>query len=305
MTAMQLAGSLCALVTPFDDDGAVDLAAFERLLDGHLQAGTHGLVVAGSTGESAMLDEDEFRRLLVHAVRYVDGRVPVLAGTGTAGTAKTVRTTQLAQDCGVDAALVVTPYYVRPTQDGLYRHYLEVAEAGGLPVVLYNVPGRTGCDLLPATVARLASHPAVVGIKEAVADRQRLADLLSLRADGFVVLSGDDETACASILAGADGVISVAANVVPGLFAQLCDHARAGRSEAAQAIDAALTGLYAFLGVEPNPIPVKWLLARQGLCSPRLRLPLTELSESLHGQAESILAALTAASPSLAIRTRP
>ncbi len=294
---MKITGSLCALITPFGSDGALDEAAFVRLLDWHLRAGTHGLVVAGSTGEAAMLDESEYRRLLEIAVGHVAGRLPVLAGTGTAGTAKTVRMTRLARDCGVDAALVVTPYYVRPTQDGLYRHYLEVVEHGGLPVMLYNVPSRTGCDLLPETVARLAVRPGIVGIKEAVATPGRMVDLLALRGEEFAILSGDDDSACASMLAGADGVISVAANVVPGRFADLCDHARAGRAEPAQAIDASLTGLYRFLAAEPNPIPVKWLLSRQGLCGPELRLPLTTLSERLRAQADTILAELSAASP--------
>lgn len=297
---MRLTGSICALVTPFADDGGLDEAAFLRFLDMHLEAGTRGVVVAGSTGEAAMLDEDEYLSLLEMAVRHIGGRLPVLAGTGTSGTAKTVRLTRMARDRGVDAALVVTPYYVRPTQEGLYQHFREVAEFGGLPLLLYNVPGRTGCDLLPETVARLMQCPGIIGIKEAVAAPERMLELLRLRTEDFSVLSGDDDSACASMLAGADGVISVAANVVPGRFAELCDHARAGRREQAQAIDAGLNPLYRFLAVEPNPIPVKWLLSHQGLCRAEPRLPLTLLSGEWHARAESILAELSAASPNLA-----
>lgn len=289
---MKLTGSLCALVTPFASDGSLDEPAFRRLLALHLRAGTHGLVIAGSTGEAAMLDEDEYRRVLEIAVDVIAGRVPVLAGTGTAGTAKTIRQTRLARDCGVDAALVVTPYYVRPTQDGLRQHYLAVAEQGGLPVVLYNVPSRTGCDLKPDAVAKLAEHANIIGVKEAVADEARVEALLTLQNDGFVVLSGDDPTACAAMNAGARGVISVAANVVPALFAALCRHALAGEADAARVLDARLAPLYQMLSAEPNPIPAKWLLHRQGLIGPQPRLPLTPLSAALHAQADAVLADL-------------
>jgi 4-hydroxy-tetrahydrodipicolinate synthase len=285
-------GSICALITPFAGDGSLDESALHGLVDMHLESGSHGLVIAGSTGEAAMLDPSEYRRLLGLAVARVAGAIPVLAGTGAAGTANTIAQTRIARDCGVDAALVVTPFYVRPTQDGLYRHYIEVAEHGGLPVLLYNVPARTACDLRPETVARLAGHPGIVGIKEAVADPERLRALLALQDAGFAVLSGDDPTACAAILAGARGVISVAANVVPGAFAELCDHAAAGRAGQAGAIDDRLRPLYEILGAEPNPTPAKWLLHRRGLCGPDPRLPLLPLSAALHARAEAVLQAL-------------
>lgn len=291
-TELSLTGSLCALVTPFAGDGSLDEGALLALIDLHLAKGTRALVVAGSTGEAAMLDETEYRRLLELAVARVQGRIPVVAGTGAAGTARTLAQTRLARDCGVDAALVATPYYVRPTQEGLYRHFSQIADASGLPVVLYNVPTRTACDLQPATVERLHRHPAIIGIKEAVADPARLAALLALKHEGFAVLSGDDETACAAMIAGADGVISVAANIVPRAFAQMCDHAVGGQADAARAIDARLRDLYAVLGAEPNPIPAKWLLHRLGWMSPDPRLPLTLLSATHHARADAVLASL-------------
>jgi 4-hydroxy-tetrahydrodipicolinate synthase len=289
---LSLSGSICALVTPFAGDGSLDEAAWLRLLDWHLAEGTDALVVAGSTGEAAMLDEVEYRRLLELCVERTAGKIPVLAGTGAAGTARTLAQTRLARDAGVAAALVATPYYVRPTQEGLYRHFSTLADQADLPIVLYNVPARTACDLLPATVARLHQHPAIIGIKEAVADPSRMTELLALRHDGFRVLSGDDGTACAAMLAGADGVVSVAANIVPGAFAQLCDHAASGRAELAQAMDARLSELYAFLGAEPNPIPAKWLLYRLGRIGPEPRLPLTALSAAHHAGADEVLANL-------------
>jgi 4-hydroxy-tetrahydrodipicolinate synthase len=290
-------GSICALITPFAGDGSLDEPALCRLLDLHLEAGSHGLVIAGSTGEAAMLEPAEYRRLLTLAVARVGGAIPVLAGTGAAGTAHTIAQTRIARDCGIDAALVVTPFYVRPTQEGLYRHYNEVADHGGLPILLYNVPSRTACDLLPGTVARLAGHPGIVGIKEAVADTARLVALLAVQDAGFAVLSGDDPTACAAILAGARGVISVAANVVPGAFAELCDHAAAGRAGQAGAIDDRLRPLYEILGAEPNPTPAKWLLHRRGLCGPDPRLPLLPLSAPLRARAEAVLEALAGLAP--------
>lgn len=286
---MKLSGSLCALITPFDANGSLDEAAYLALLDFHLDAGTHGLVIAGSTGEASMLDEREFVRLLELAVGRASGRVPVLAGTGTASTTKTIRQTRLAAGCGVDAALVVTPYYVRPTQEGLQRHYVAVADQGGLPVVLYNVPGRTGCDLKPETVAALRAHPAIVAVKEAVPDPARMRALLALQTGDFAILSGDDPTACEAMLIGAAGVISVAANIVPKRFADLCDHALAGRAGPARAIDAELRSLYEVLGAEPNPTPAKWLAHKLGLCGPDPRLPLLPLSPALRSRAETVL----------------
>lgn len=275
---MRLTGSITALATPFTAYGEVDLHAWRRLLALQLDAGTQGLVVAGSTGEAATLLDAEYDLLLRTAVEFVAGRVPVLAGTGASGTAKTIEQTRRAGALGADAALVVTPPYVRPTQAGLVEHYRAIADDGALPVVLYNVPGRTGTDMLPATVEALYAHERIVAIKEAQSEPERMEALLRLRGDAFTVLSGDDGTACRAMLAGADGVISVASNVLPATFRRLCDLARAGQAENARALDGLLAPLCEFMGVEPNPIPVKALLERQGL-GQGLRLPLTSLSE--------------------------
>lgn len=297
--ALQLAGSITALVTPFRADGSVDADAWRRLLDSQIAGGTQALVVAGSTGEAAALEPGEFQALIRQAIETVAGRVPVLAGTGMSATAKTVRQTQLAAEAGADAALVVAPAYVRPTQDGMFRHFMEVAEHGGLPVVLYNVPTRTACDLLPETVARLVDHPRVVGIKEAHPDPGRMGALLALArnrdgsSDGFVVLSGDDPTATRAMLAGAHGCISVAANVVPRRFRALCDAARAGQAEAAAAAGRDLEPVFDFLGIEPNPIPVKALLAGLGAIVDHLRLPLTPLSPAHRDRSRALCGRIT------------
>ena len=276
---MNIRGSICALVTPFAEDGALDLAAFGRLIDYQLDGGTQALVVAGSTGEAHMLEHDEFDRLLTFAIKHAAGRVPVIAGTGEAGTAKTVAATRRAHALGADAALVVTPCYVRPTQEGLFRHFTAVADEGGLPVLLYNVPGRTGCDLLPGTVARLREHPAIIGIKEARSDRERILALAELVRPDFVYLSGDDASAGAAMLAGAAGTVSVVANLAPKPFRALCDAATRGDREATMRCHAALEPLLQALNCAPNPIPVKAGLPLLGLGLARPRLPLVELSE--------------------------
>lgn len=286
---MRIHGSITALATPFTAAGELDIDAWRRLVGGQVDAGTQAIVVAGSTGEAAALEDDEYARLLALAVELAAGRIPVIAGTGLSNTAKTIRLTRRAKDLGADAALVVTPPYVRPTQEGLVAHYTAVAEQGGLPVVLYNVPPRTGCDLLPETVARLCAHPGIVAIKEARAEPERMAALAVLRSDAFGVLSGDDPTCVRAMLAGADGVISVASNVVPATFRRLCDLARAGDAAAGGGLDARLAPLYRFLGVEPNPIPVKALLARQGI-GHGLRLPLLPLSAAHQADADAMAA---------------
>ena len=286
---LRITGSITALATPFAADGATDLDAWRRLLATQLDGGTQAVVVAGSTGEAAALDDGEYATLLRVAVQAVGGRIPILAGTGQSSTAKTIAQTRRAAESGADAALVVVPPYVRPTQAGLIAHYLAVADAGGLPIVLYNVPGRTGCDMQPETVSALAPHPRIVGVKEAVSDAGRMDALLPLRDDGFTVLSGDDPTAMRAMLAGADGVVSVVSNVVPAAFRRLCDLARSGDAAAAAALDAQLRPLYAFSGVESNPIPVKALLAQAGI-GHGLRLPLTPLSAE-HAAAASRVAA--------------
>lgn len=276
---MKIRGSICALATPFTADGALDLDAFGRLLDYQIAGGTEAVVVAGSTGEAHMLEHDEYEALLAFAVQRVAGRIPVLAGTGEAGTAKTVALTLRAKELGADAALVVAPFYVRPTQEGLRRHFTEVADKGGLPVVLYNVPTRTGCDLLPETVAALREHPAIVGIKEAVGSDERIRTLAELARADFVYLSGDDPTAGKAMLAGAAGTISVVANLAPKAFRELCDAATGGDKAATARCDEALGPLVQALNCAPNPIAVKAGLPVLGLGSALPRLPLVELQE--------------------------
>lgn len=284
-------GSICALATPFRGD-ELDLAAFGALIDYQLAGGTQGLVVAGSTGEAHALSDAEFERALAFALEHVGGRVPVLAGTGTANTRKTVTATRRAQAIGADAALVVTPYYVRPTQEGLYRHFSAIANEAGLPIVLYNVPSRTGCDMLPETVARLAGHERIAGIKEARNDTARIAAIAALKRPDFAVLSGDDGTCAQAMLTGADGVISVAANVAPAALRALCEAALANNAGRARELDEKLTELYALLGTEPNPIPVKWCLHELGICLPEPRLPMTPFSSMHHEGARQVLGAL-------------
>lgn len=284
---MFLSGSITALASPFAPDGRLDLDAWSRLLAAQVEGGSSGVVVAGSTGEAAALSEAEYGMLLRAAVAQVGGRIPVLAGTGQSATAATIARTRLARDLGADAALVVTPPYVRPTQEGLVAHYTAVADQGGLPVVLYNVPGRTGCDMQPETVARLCRHPNIIALKEARGDEERWNALYPLTGSDFSLLSGDDPTFVRAMLGGAQGVISVASNVVPRAFAVLCALAAEGRAEEARALDARLRELYDFLGVEPNPIPVKAILALQGI-GHGLRLPLLPLSAAHRERAEAL-----------------
>lgn len=276
---MNIRGSICALATPFAPDGALDLPAFARLIDYQLAGGTQALVVAGSTGEAHMLEHDEYERLLAFAVEHVAGRVPVVAGSGEAGTAKTVAATRRVKALGADAALVVAPFYVRPTQEGMRRHFLEVAEHAGLPIILYNVLSRTACDMLPETVAQLREHPAIVGIKEASADVARIHALAELARADFVYLSGDDGSAGQAMLAGAAGTVSVVANLVPKAFRALCDVATAGDKAATARCKEALTPLLQALNCAPNPIAVKAGLPELGLGSAHPRLPLVELAE--------------------------
>ncbi len=287
---MNLSGSICALATPFRAiDNALDLEAFARLIEYQVGAGTRALVVAGSTGEAAALSEDEFVSLIETAVRVTKGRVPVIAGSGMQSTQKTMSQTRLAASAGADAALVVTPPYVRPTQAGLIRHFSEVAESSGLPIILYNVPSRTGCDMLPEAVAQLQANDRIVGIKEAQSEESRMRELLSIKRGAFAVLSGDDPTCARAIHAGADGVISVAANVAPAAMQALCESASTGGEQSMASHLAGLRELFELLAVEPNPIPLKWCLHRLGFGADRLRLPLMPMSESYHAQGERIL----------------
>ena len=287
-------GSIVALVTPFDEANEIDFAALSSLVSMHLDAGTDALVVAGTTGESACLRTGEFEALLGSVVSQVAGRIPVLAGTGTAATERTIENTRAAAACGADGALVVTPYYNRPTQQGLVAHFLAIADSCDLPLILYNVPSRTAVDLLPETVRTLSGHQRIVGIKEAVGREERVAELLRLCGDGFAILGGDDSFFLRGMRLGACGVISVAANVVPAALKSICRAAERHDWAAAETQEACLRQLFDLLTIEPNPIPVKWALHEMSLCSVHLRLPLTPLSKRHHEELRHCLRALGA-----------
>lgn len=281
---MSLQGSITALTTPLTESGQLDLNAWRAQIDRQINAGTAAIVVAGSTGEAAALGDEEYTQLIELASIRVSGRVPIIAGTGLSGTTKTIKQSRLARQSGADIALVVTPPYVRPTQAGLIAHYSAVADAVDMPVVLYNVPGRTGCDLLPETVSRLCTHPNIIGLKEAVSDEQRWQALYPMASPGFALLSGDDPTFVRAMMGGASGVISVASNVVPASFSRICRYLAEGNFTAAEAMDSKLRNLYDFLGVEPNPIPVKALMKLLGF-GHGLRMPLLPLSQAYETQA--------------------
>ena len=276
-------GSLVALVTPMRADGALDFEAWARLLELHAASGTAGVVVGGTTGESATLRDAELRELLLRACEQLRGRLAVIAGAGTSSTAATVERVAWVSELPVDALLLVTPAYNRPPQEGLYRHFAAAAQAARKPLLLYNVPTRTAVDMKPGTVARLARLAGVVGIKEAVPEPARVRELVALCPPDFVVLSGDDATARASVAAGARGVISVTANVAPRAMSEMLAAARRGDAARAAELDAALSGLHRDLFVEANPIPVKWLLEQLGLIGPGIRLPLVPLAAEHHG----------------------
>lgn len=283
-------GSMVALVTPMDEAGALDLAAFDRLIDFHIEQGTDALVVAGTTGESATLTAVEQGQVVRRAVSRARERIPVIAGSGAASTANTIALTRQAMEAGADACLIVTPYYNKPTQEGLYRHYRAVADAVAIPQVLYNVPSRTSCDMMPETVARLAELPNVIGIKEATGSLERAHRIRALAGDKLDLYSGDDATARELMLDGAQGVISVTANVAPALMKEMCAAALACDTAAAATADARLAGLHKGLFVESNPIPVKWALHAMGLIGPTLRLPLTDLDPAHHDAVADALA---------------
>ena len=272
-------GSIVALVTPMNVHGHIDFGALRRLIGYHLDAGTNGIVVAGSTGESATLSGDEHKKLLAHVVKQVDSRMHVLAGTGSADTAVAVAQTRAAGELGADGVLVVTPYYNRPMQSGLLAHYHALADETHVPIVLYNVPSRTAVDMLPETVAELAHRKEIVAIKEAVPDPDRVRLLTELCGESLVVLSGDDPSCLEAMRAGAKGVVSVAANVVPGLFRDMCESAAIGNWQAAVEIDDRLRHLYKLLSLETNPIPVKWVLHEMALMETGIRLPLLPLDK--------------------------
>jgi len=287
-----ITGSLVALVTPMTATGELDLDALRRLIDWHVAEGSDALVVVGTTGESPTVSPEEHCLLIRTAVEHASGRIAIVAGTGANSTAEAIELTRCAKAAGAVAGLSVAPYYNKPTQEGLYRHFRTIAEAVDLPMILYNVPGRTASDIANDTVLRLAQVPGVIGIKDATGNLERGADLIRRAPAGFAIYSGDDATALALMLLGGHGVISVTANVAPGLMHTMCQAALAGDLTRAREIHFRLLPLHQKLFVEANPIPVKWALARMGRIGPGIRLPLTPLSEA---QQPVLLSALTEA----------
>ena len=287
MSSNVIQGSIVALVTPMFSDGRVDEDCLEKLVAFHIENGTDAIVAMGTTGESATLDETEHCKVVKQVVDFAKGQIPIIAGTGANSTTEAIHLTQCAADAGADACLLVTPYYNKPTQEGLYQHFKTIAEAVDIPQILYNVPGRTAVDMLPETVQRLASIKNIVGIKEATGDVSRAVDIIERCADksvygDFAVYSGDDATAMDAILKGAKGDISVTANVAPKAMHEMCAAALAGDEAKARKINEPLLALHDKLFVEANPIPVKWALTEMGLIKEGQRLPMTVLSEQYH-----------------------
>ena len=288
-----LSGSMVAVVTPMDADGRVNYRQFAKVIDFHVAAGTEMLVVAGTTGESATLDHEEHIDVVAKACEIAAGRIPIMAGTGSNSTTQTLNLSRAVDRLPIVAFLVVTPYYNKPTQEGMRRHFSAVADAVTHPLILYNVPGRTGVDLKPETVIKLAAHANIAGIKEATGELNRVRMLRDACKPEFSLLSGDDATCCEFMLQGGDGVISVTANVAAHGMRRLCDAARAGKRPEAQRIDATLQPLHRDLFCESNPIPVKWAVQQMGLIGSGIRLPLTPLAPQFHA---TVLNAMTAAS---------
>ena len=286
-------GSMVALVTPMKagvgPETELDPEALSRLLEFHIDNGTDAIVAMGTTGESATLPEREHCEVIRQVVEMVAGRVPVIAGTGANSTLEAISLTRCAKEAGAQACLLVTPYYNKPTQEGLYLHHQAVADAVDIPQILYNVPGRTACDMLPETIARLSSLDNIIGVKEATGELDRVTRIRELCPDDFLLLSGDDETACEFMLLGGDGVISVTANVAPRLMHDMSLEAIAGKRESAEALDAQLLGLHKNLFVEANPIPAKWAVARMGLIDKGIRLPMTWMSAAYEAQMETAM----------------
>ena len=273
-------GSMVALVTPMGEDSSLDKESLRGLIDWHVEQGTDGIVAVGTTGECPTLDEEEHCRVIGQVVEYVAGRVPVIAGTGANSTTEAINLTRRAKEAGADACLLVSPYYNKPTQEGLYQHHKVIADAVEIPQILYNVPGRTACDLLPETAARLSKIDNVVGIKEATGDLTRVPLLRQLCGNDFAIYGGDDATGRELMLLGGNGVISVTANVAPAQMRQMCVAALAGDRDQAERLDANLMPLHRDLFIESNPIPVKWAMAELGRIQAGIRLPLTWLSEA-------------------------
>ena len=276
-----LKGSLVALVTPMEEGGEVDYESLEKLIDWHINQGTNGIVSVGTTGESATLDVDEHVEVIKHTVKHVNSRVPVIAGTGANSTSEALELTQESKQNGADFALIVTPYYNKPTQKGLISHYTKLANEVDIPQILYNVPSRTACDILPETVKILSTHNNIVGIKEAVDSKERIDDLISISSNtqNFQLFSGDDPSFRKMIQKGGDGVISVAANVVPNKISEICKLVEEKKHDEASFIDNTLSNLYDLLFIESNPIPVKWMLFKMNLIKNSIRLPLEELDK--------------------------
>ena len=296
-----ITGSLVAIITPMHEDGRLDLARFRDLIDWHVAEGTDGIVVVGTTGESPTVNFDEHKELIRIAVQHSRGRIPIVAGTGGNSTAEAVELTESAKKAGATACLSVVPYYNKPTQEGLYRHFRKIAEAVDLPMILYNVPGRTVADLQTDTVLRLAQVPGIIGIKEATANIERNTDLIRRAPRNFAIYSGDDATCLALILMGGHGVISVTANVAPKLMHQMCAAALVGDVKKARELNFRLFPLHQKLFVEANPIPVKWALAEMGMIEPGLRLPLSPLADKFHETVRDALQEAGIALPGLRV----
>lgn len=277
-----ISGSIVALVTPMAPDGSLDYPALTSLVDWHIASGTDAIVAVGTTGESATLDVDEHCAVIKHVIDVVAGRIPVIAGTGANSTSEAIEWTAAAKDLGADACLLVTPYYNKPSQRGLYAHHKAIAEAVDIPQILYNVPGRTACDMLPDTISRLAQIPNIIGVKEATGNLQRGREVLASCPEGFLVYSGDDATALELILMGAKGNISVTANVLPAVMARICRLGLEGRADEARALNQSIAQMHKDLFLESNPVPVKWALKEMGRIQSGLRLPLVELDEQFH-----------------------
>ena len=284
MSQVDLKGSLVALVTPMKSTGEVDDGALDALIDWHLQSGTHGVVPVGTTGESATLNVREHLHVIEHTLRRVDGRVPVVAGTGANATAEAIDLTRDAKVVGADACLLVTPYYNKPTQEGLYQHYCAIAETVDIPMVLYNVPPRTACDMVAETVARLAPVPQIVGIKEACGDADRVREIRALVPDDFIILSGEDAQTLTMFGFGAVGTISVTANVLPEMMSKFCESYLDGDIATAEDLDEQLQPIHEILFCETSPIPTKWALNQMGRIPDGIRLPLVPLSEPRHAE---------------------
>jgi 4-hydroxy-tetrahydrodipicolinate synthase len=270
---------MVALVTPMNSDGELDWDALEQLVEFHIDGGTDAIVAMGTTGESATLNEKEHCAVIQRVIKCVAGRVPVIAGTGANSTQEAIDLTRCAKEQGADAALLVTPYYNKPTQEGLYLHYKAVAEAVDIPQILYNVPGRTACDMLPETIGRLSSIENIIGVKEATGELDRLDSIKKVSVEGFEIYSGDDSTCTEFILQGGDGTISVTANIEPAQMHKMCEAAMAGDRELAEQLNSSLKPLHRDLFLEANPIPVKWALFEMGKIKDGIRLPLTRLSK--------------------------